>query len=163
MAAVVVEDGRIIRSAYSLIRPPQLEFDFWNTKIHGITAKDVADKPTFCDLWPRIKPYLDGKIIVAHNAPFDISVLRSMLETYGLAYPDFRYACTVGIAKRVWAEVENYKLSTLASHFAIDFDHHNALHDARTCAMVALKAREKTKAASFEQMVGHLKLTLRKF
>ena len=58
LAAVVVEEGQIVRSHYSLIKPPDLQFDYWNTKIHGITAKDVADKPDFAQLWDKIRPCL---------------------------------------------------------------------------------------------------------
>jgi DNA polymerase III, epsilon subunit and related 3''-5'' exonucleases len=163
LAAVTVENGRIVKSAYSLIRPPVLQFDYWNTRIHGLTAQDVADKPTFAELWPRIKPHLDNKVVVAHNAVFDIGVLRSMLDEYGLAYPQFRYACTVEIARRVWTDVVNYKLSTLANRFAIEFEHHNALHDARTCAMIALSAQATVKAKSFKDLAEKLKVTVRDF
>ena len=163
MAAVTVADGQIVKSAYVLIRPPELRFDYWNTKIHGITARDVADKPSFAELWDKIRPHLENKVVIAHNAAFDIGVLRSMLDEYGLAYPDFQYVCTVDIARRVWKNVLNYKLSTLAAHFSIEFDHHNALHDARTCALIALMAGENVKAASFLQMAEILKVTVKDF
>ena len=163
MAAVTVENGRIVNSAYALIRPPVLKFDYWNTKVHGLTEKDVADKPTFDQLWPRIRPHLENKIVIAHNAVFDISVLRSMLDIYTLERPNFQYACTVEIARRVWRDLENYKLSTLASRFAIDFNHHHALDDARACAMIALSAQAETRAGSFRQMADKLNVKLKLF
>ncbi len=46
MAAVTVENGRIVRSAYSLIRPPVLQFDFRNIQVHGIHPEQVLNKPT---------------------------------------------------------------------------------------------------------------------
>jgi len=163
MAAVTVENGQIVNSAYSLIRPPILQFDYWNTKIHGLTAKDVEDKPTFAELWDRIKPQLEHKVVIAHNAVFDIGVLRSMLDEYGLAHPKFQYVCTVEMARRVWTDVENYKLSTLAQRFAIEFDHHHALHDARTCALIALAAQTAVKAISLKQLTEKLNITIRDF
>jgi len=163
MAAVTVENGQIVNSAYSLICPPVLQFDYWNTKIHGITVEDVADKPTFAELWPRIRPHLENKVVIAHNAAFDIGVLRSMLDEYGLPHPHFRYACTVAIARRVWTDSENYKLSTLAKHLAIEFDHHHALHDARTCAMIALSAQAMTRAGSFKQLIDKLQIAVGDF
>ena len=163
LAAVTVENGQIVKSAYSLIRPPVLQFDYWNTRIHGLTEKDVADKPTFAELWPRIRPHLEDKVVIAHNAVFDIGVLRSMLDEYGLPHPRFRYACTVDIARRVWTDVENYKLSTLANRFNIQFEHHNALHDARTCAMIALAARETIKARNFKHLTEKLNIAVRAF
>ena len=163
MAAVIVEGGQIVRSHYSLIKPPVLQFDYWNTKIHGITAKDVADKPDFAELWDKIRPCLENKVVIAHNASFDISVLRSMLKEYGLSGPCFQYACTVDLAKQAWPGQENYKLSTLAKVFSIDFNHHNALHDARTCAMLVLKAQEYLKVKSFLHLAEKLKVSLKKF
>jgi DNA polymerase III subunit epsilon len=163
MAAVTVENGQIVNSAYCLIRPPVLRFNYWNTKIHGITAQDVADKPTFAELWPRIRPHLENKLVIAHNAAFDIGVLRSMLDEYDLPHPHFRYACTVAIARRVWADSENYKLSTLAKRLAIEFDHHNALHDARACALIALSAKESIKAGSFKHLIEKLQVTVGDF
>ncbi|SMC51439.1 3'-5' exonuclease [Sporomusa malonica] len=163
LAAITVENGKIVRSAYSLIQPPVLKFDYWNTKIHGITVDDVVDKPTFAELWDRIRPHLEEKIVIAHNASFDISVLRSMLNEYGLPHPAFRYACTVDIARRVWTDLDNYKLPTLAKRFSIDFEHHNALHDARTCAMIALLARADTKASSFLHLTDMMEIAVREF
>ncbi len=163
MAAVTVEEGRIVRSAYSLIRPPELRFDYWNTRIHGITAADVVDKATFAELWDRIRPHLDNKIVIAHNAAFDIGVLRSILAVYKLPKPSFRYACTVEIAKKAWAGLDNYKLSTLASRFSIDFEHHNALHDARTCAVLALRAGQETAAQDFLHLAELLQVKVREF
>jgi DNA polymerase-3 subunit epsilon len=163
LAAITVENGQIVRSAYSLMRPPLLEFSYWNTKIHGITAEDVKDKPTFEQLWDKIKPHLEHKLVIAHNAAFDISVLRSMLNEYGLPHPAFRYVCTVDIARRVWADLENYKLSTLAKRFAIEFEHHNALHDARTCARIALLAKADVQASSFLHLTDLLKINVRDF
>lgn len=163
LAAVTVENGRIVNAAYALIRPPELRFDYWNTRIHGITAQHVADKPTFAELWHKIRPHLENKIVIAHNAIFDISVLRGMLDEYSLPHPRFQYACTVDLARRVWKDVANYKLSTLAARFAIQFDHHNALHDARTCALLVLEAQTAVKADSFKQLAEKLSVTVRDF
>lgn len=163
MAAVVVENGKIVRSAYSLIRPPSLEFDYYNTRIHGITAEDVRHKPTFAEQWAKIRPYLEEKIVIAHNAAFDISVLRSVLTEYSLPQPRFRYACTVALAKKVWTDLENYKLDTLAQKFSVTFNHHNALHDARVCAQIALEAQNMTRLTSFLEMTKRLSVNVHDF
>ncbi len=163
LAAVTVEGGRIVRSAYSLIRPPVMRFDARNIEVHGIHPEDVRHKPTFDELWERICPHLENKIVIAHNAAFDISVLRSILQEYSLPAPKFKHACTVQIAKKAWPGEENYKLPTLAHKFHIDFEHHNALHDARTCAKIALLAGQKLEATSFLQMMHLLKLGIKDF
>jgi DNA polymerase-3 subunit epsilon len=163
MAAVTVENGQIVRSAYSLIRPPVLKFDYRNIQVHGIHPEQVMNKPTFDQLWEKIRPHLENKIVIAHNATFDISVLRSILREYSLPVPAFKHACTVQIAKKAWPGGENYKLNTLAQRFQIDFDHHNALHDARTCAQIALLAGQELKANNFLQLMHLLKLSVKDF
>lgn len=163
LAAVTVENGQIVRSAYSLIRPPVMKFDARNIEVHGIYPEDVKNKPTFDQLWERIRPHLENKIVIAHNAAFDISVLRSILKEYSLAMPTFKHACTVQIAKKTWPGGENYRLSTLAQKFQIDFEHHNALHDARTCAKIAILAGRELQTENFLQLMHILKLSVKDF
>jgi DNA polymerase-3 subunit epsilon len=163
LAAVTVENGKIIRSAYSLIRPPVMLFDQRNIQVHGINPADVVNKPTFDQLWERICPHLENKIVIAHNAAFDISVLRSILKEYSLPIPKMQYACTVQIAKKAWPGEENYKLNTLAEKFKIEFDHHNALHDARTCAKVAILAGRELQVDNFLLLMHMLKLPVKDF
>lgn len=163
LAAVTVENGSIVRSAYSLIRPPVMRFDHRNIEVHGIHPEDVIHKPTFDQLWERICPHIENKIVLAHNAAFDISVLRSILQEYSLPAPKFKHACTVQIAKRAWPGEENYKLSTLAEKFSIDFEHHNALHDARTCAKIAILAGRELGITNFLQLMHILKLPVKDF
>jgi len=163
LAAVTVENGKIVKTAYSLIRPPELKFDYWNTRIHGIRAEDVADKPTFADLWEQIRPHLEEKIVIAHNAPFDISVLRNVLKAYDLPSPRFHHACTVEMARRVWPDQPSYKLSALADYFGISFEHHHALHDAKVCAFLAIKAAESLKINSFAEVLTTLSIKVKNF
>ncbi|MBC8016412.1 MAG: 3'-5' exonuclease [Sporomusaceae bacterium] len=163
LAAVTVENGQIVRTAYSLIRPPVMKFDYRNIQIHGIKPEDVMNKPTFDQLWERICPHLENKIVLAHNAAFDISVLRNILQEYSLPMPRLKHACTVQIAKKAWPGGENYKLSTLAQRFRINFEHHNALHDARTCAKIVILAGQELKAESLAHLMQMLKLSVKDF
>lgn len=163
VAVVEVKNGQIHDSFYALIRPPELKFDPINVQIHGITARDVRDKPTFAQLWDELRPCLENKIVVAHNASFDMGVLKSVLAEYRLPTPLFHHFCTVSIARKVWPHLENHKLGTLGSYFKIEFQHHNALDDARTCAQIALLAGEKMRAENFAALAKKLALPAKKF
>lgn len=163
VAVVKVEESKIVDSFYSLVRPANLKFDYWNTKIHGITAADVEDQPDFAQVWTKLRPYLEHKTVIAHNAAFDFSVLRSVLKEYGLEAPLFNHFCTVSMARRVWPYCENYKLSTLARRFEINFAHHHALHDARVCASLALLAKAEVKAQNLEQFIAKLGMKIQSF
>ncbi len=80
LAIVRVHGSRIVGASSYLIRPPRRSFVF--TYLHGISWEDVADKPTFGQLWPRIERDLAGvDFLVAHNASFDRIRAPSVLRT----------------------------------------------------------------------------------
>ena len=163
VAVVELTNAQIYASYYALIRPPIMQFNRINIDIHGITPADVRDKPNFSTIWNDLKPCLEGRNVIAHNASFDMSVLKSCLTYYQLTMPNFSHFCTVSMAKKVWPELENHKLGTLGDYFHIDFQHHNALDDARTCACVALLAAKKLQVTSFRELIAKLGLPNKKF
>ena len=157
VAVVEVRDGKLYDSYYTLIRPPEMRFDMNCIMVHGIYPKDVKDQPTFADIWPELNARLAGKIVVAHNASFDMGVLRACIETYHLPKPKFHYFCTVQMARRVWPQLPNHRLDTLANHFRIDFQHHNAMDDARTCAYLAVLAGQEKDCDNIFELIHHIK------
>lgn len=141
LAAVTVEDGKITKKGYSLIKPPYMNFDEECIAIHGIQPQEVLDKPTFDKLWSSIyNNHLKGKIVIAHNAKFDIGVLRATLDHYNIDWPELVYACTVKISRKVWPDLINHKLNTMGALLGVEFKHHYALDDAETCAKIAIEA-----------------------
>ncbi len=139
LGVAVVEGGSIVRKESWLIRPPTLDFNPFNVRIHGITAEDVKDSPTFAQLWREIAPLLEGKTLIAHNASFDVSVLRHSLDEYNIPYPTLDYYCTCNLSRAVWPGKIAYKLNILADMLGIQFEHHDAGEDAVAYAMIALE------------------------
>jgi len=138
---VRVVDGAIVERAVHLIRPPTREFVF--TYIHGLSWQDVAEAPTFGELWPTLAPICEGaEYFVAHNAPFDKGVLNACCAHYGLAPPGLEFRCTVQLARKVW-NIYPTKLSDVCRRLSIPLDHHEALSDATACARIALEAAAK--------------------
>jgi DNA polymerase-3 subunit epsilon len=140
LGLVRVENGVIVESKDWLISPPEMYFHPMNVSIHGITEEDVRNKPSFNYIWEEIENYLQGEMVIAHNASFDVSVLRACLETYGIRFPDFDYMCTVQISRNIWPNMPNHKLNTMAHMFNIPLRHHDALEDTLACAKIAIKA-----------------------
>jgi DNA polymerase III subunit epsilon len=134
---------RVQHVAHRLIRPKNSKFDGMNIAIHGIRPEDVKDEPEFPDIWAELVPHLTKTMVLAHNASFDMSVLRATLDLYGLVWPDLSYLCTVKIARECWPDLVDHKLPTLALYLGIDLDHHLASSDAEACAQVALQAAGK--------------------
>ena len=138
IGAVVVTNSRVTERFYELIRPPRPDFVF--TYIHGITWDDVADHPTFADVWPDLERLIrKSDFLVAHYAPFDRSVLTACCEAADIPVPEKRFACTVRVARRTW-DLPSARLPVVCKHLGIRLRHHDALSDAEACARIAIKA-----------------------
>jgi len=154
----VVKDSKIIETKHFFIQPPDLNFNHINYAIHGITKEDVIDKLKFGDLWESIKAYFEGAPVIAHNASFDMSVLRQTLDQYQIPYPEINYACTLVISKKVWPNQLSYKLDGLSSMLEIKLNHHNAESDAIACALIAIRAANEISATSFEELINKVQV-----
>ncbi len=148
----VVSAGQIVETRHWLIRPQELRFSTFNVCIHGINESTVADEPRLCDLWEEIRPYLHGRLVLAHNASFDMSVLRNSLDGYGIPYPQLEYSCTRLIAKETWSDWVCFALPAVAYKLNLPFSHHDAMEDARVCAHIALLAIKQLKTTCFTEL-----------
>ena len=137
----VVEDGRIVDSFYSLVDPEQ-PFDWFNTQLTGIDSEAVAGAPAFWELWPRIEPIMSSGILVAHNAPFDLGVLKKCLLGYGIEWrPQVQGLCTVRMGRRLLPGI-SHRLNDLCAYYGIDLRHHQAGSDSMACAQILLRYME---------------------
>lgn len=140
VAVTVVENGRIVQTLSRLVRPPTRWFQF--TDIHGITWDDVADEPTFDEVWTVLRKEIVGvKFLAAHNASFDQGVLSALCERYRLAPLRKSFVCTVGLARQQWS-IYPTKLPNVCKHLKIPLKHHNATSDAEACAMIVIAAQK---------------------
>jgi len=148
-----MRNGVLIDSYYSLIKPPSAYFSPTNIAIHGIRPSDVALAPSFEEIWPDMLSFIADELLLAHNAPFDMGILKSMLHWYSLPLPPLRYVCTVRLARKVWPEFPTHRLVELSRRFGFDYQAHHALEDAINCALVFHKA---CNCASDEQAITFL-------
>ncbi|MBS3821989.1 MAG: DNA polymerase III subunit epsilon, partial [Phycisphaerae bacterium] len=78
-----VQDGRVVETWSSFIRPTNMHFEPRCVAIHGITEKDVESAPMFGDVWAsQLERIVACNPVVAHNAGFDLSVLRACCDEY---------------------------------------------------------------------------------
>lgn len=148
----VVGSGDVVEEKQWLV-DPGTRFDPRFIEIHGITAAAVAGRPRLIVLWDEIQRFIErsieaarppsllshsempapGTLYVAHNAQFDRRQIESAL---GTPLP-FRLACTVAMSRRAFPNLERHNLKSVASHLRIPLRHHDALSDARACALIA--------------------------
>jgi DNA polymerase III subunit epsilon len=127
---VRVEKGKIVQSIEYLVKPPNNEYHYRNTDIHGLTPKHTVKALTFDKIWHKIEPYINGQNVVAHNMSFDGGCIKKTLEYYKLPIPEFTPHCTM--------KIFGGKLDVNCKKHGIKLNHHNALSDATGCAKLFL-------------------------
>lgn len=154
LALTIVKQDKIVDEFYSLINP-QTEFNWRNIQVHGIHEQDVKDAPTFPELWEHIHAlFSPDQLVVAHNAPFDNSVLRKSLEFYDLPAVKYFTLDTVRTSRQLLPGFSNYKLNTVCSELDIDLEHHhNALDDAQACANILIYQSQHFGATPLKQFI----------
>ena len=153
-----IAGGRVVRRESRLIRPPEMRFAPGNIRVHGILPADVADQPPFDAVMAEFLPDLAGGLVLAHNASFDIGVLRASLHACGLPAPALSYVCTVQVARRVFPHPAGCGLSKVAARLGIRFAHHDAGEDAYACAEIALAALRETGSADMAELSQRIDL-----
>ena len=157
---VTIKNNIVVDEYYSLIKPRQMSFDSSNIQVNGITPAMVEDAENFSAVWTEMAQRLEGQTVAAHYAAFDIKVLKASLDDYNLDYPAIRYVCSWIIGKAVWPDLMSYRLDVLAKRIGFKFSHHNALEDARACAMVLLKECEDSGIASLDELAKKYKFSI---
>ncbi|TFD83227.1 exonuclease domain-containing protein [Cryobacterium fucosi] len=151
---VKVRDGRVVDRVGWFIQPAPGHDSFleWNIKIHGIRPTDVVGAATWAEQLPDLVAFADGDHLVAHNAGFDLGVIKTSSTVAGLAVPDFTYVCSLQVARRTY-QLDSYRLpvAAMAAGFA-GFAHHDALADAEACAAIMVHAAGRHDADTLEEL-----------
>ena len=134
----LIENDTITDSFYSLVNP-ETYFDPFNVRLTGISAETVKGAPTFPALWETVEPLLGRGVLAAHNAVFDLGVLKRCLQDYGIPWKTrVPYLCTVQIGRRLLPGM-SHRLNVLSAYYGIALDHHKADSDSRACAEILLR------------------------
>ena len=91
-------DGSVEDSWHSLLDPGR---DPGPVHVHGLRPEDLAGAPSFADVAGDVAELLSGRIVVAHNARFDISFLRAEFERTGVVPPAWPALCTMELLDRL--------------------------------------------------------------
>ena len=138
VGVVVVRDGEFVDSFYSLIQPEPNYYNYWNTRIHGLTRYDTEEAPVFPYVWEKVEPLIEGLPLVAHNKAFDETCLKAVFHCYQMDYPDYPFFCTCIASRKAFPFAPNHQLHTIAELCGYHMEHHHhALDDAIACAWIA--------------------------
>jgi DNA polymerase-3 subunit epsilon len=161
---VRVRAGKIAESLALLIRPPYPNdwFSHHNIAVHGIHESDVADAPEFAEALELMLGFIGEDALIAHNAPFDMGVLRKSAELIGADLPPLRYTCSLAMARRSY-NLESYRLNQVA--YAIgheEFNHHDALADSDACARIVIHMADRHGAENLEELAVATKQVIKR-
>lgn len=135
---VVVRDGELADSFYSLIQPEPNYYTWFCSRVHGLCRQDTDDAPVFPEVWARIESLIEGLPLVAHNKSFDEGCLKAVFRCYGMDYPGYEFHDTLRASRRVFPNAVNHQLHTVAALCGYRLErHHHALADAEACAWIA--------------------------
>lgn len=130
------EEGEVVDTFYSLIRPKLTYFDPFMTRVHGLSSSECLAAPKFDYLWPEILNFVGNNIVVAHNLTFDYKVLEGTLDVYDLPHPRNVFYCTLQISRKTWPHFKSHKLTVLSENFELNYRAHHALDDAVNCGKI---------------------------
>jgi DNA polymerase-3 subunit epsilon len=120
--------GDVIDSLVSLVNPIR-PISPGASAVNGITDPMVAGAPLFGDLFPRILGFIEGDVLVFHNAPFDLSFLRNEARLAGGEWPGNPVVDTLALARRS-GRFRSHSLSSVCRELGIGSSFHRAEADA---------------------------------
>ncbi len=114
-------------------------------EITGITDDMVIDSPKIKELFPKLLEFINGSVLVAHNATFDIGFLKNVANELGYEF-DYTYVDTLPLARKLYPNLKKHKLGKIAEHLGIEvLVAHRALDDVDTTVKVLSQMMKELK------------------
>jgi len=133
LGAVRFENGKP-DAIFSTLIDPMMKMPEAASKVNGITDDMLKDKPKIHQLLDPFADFCEDCIIVAHNAAFDTQFLTADIKKFESKSPVGIILDTLGMARKVYPGLPNYKLGTLVQHLKIPAaGFHRAEEDASYC------------------------------
>lgn len=155
IAAVKVNSDRSIEYFHRLVNP-QIDIPQKTIEYHGITNEDVKSSPGIKKPLKEFVNFYGDFPLIAHNAQFDIGYIVKANYENGNKFSLSSVFDSCKFSRALYKKEkenrpENFKLSSLATYFNIELNHHQALDDAYVCLEIfarCLKEYNKRKSSS---------------
>jgi DNA polymerase III subunit epsilon len=144
VGAATFQDGQLSAEWYSLINPDDY-FDPVNVSIHGIDESTIAGAPTYGDIASAIARFIGDALVVTHTH-FDRVAMYQAANRWGVDPPHCAWLDSARVARRTWKDCarRGYGLGNVCKLIGYEFQHHNALEDAKAAGHVLLAAMTAT-------------------
>lgn len=145
IGAVRIINGEI-SDEFSTFVNPETSIPPKITELTGITDDMVKNAPLEKEALEKFLEFC-GKdtVLVAHNAPFDISFIRSCAKRHDILFENI-FIDTVPICRALFKDIKNCKLDTVVKYLKLpDFNHHRAIDDCMALANIFIKLISRLK------------------
>lgn len=159
---IKVRDGKVVDRAEWLIRPPEghARFEAFNVHLHGITEEMTRTAASWADQLTDLTSFISSDIVVAHNAGFDMGVVKAACLATVQPTPKWRYLCSLQVSRKTY-ELPSHSLPFAAEAAGFTgFQHHNAVADAEACAAIIIDAALRAEATTIPDLAKALGLKL---
>lgn len=135
IGAVLIRNGEAV-DRFSTFVNPEIPISSKITSLTGIDDSMVKEAPAEDAAVKSFLDFCDGRILVAHNAPFDVSFISAACERLGIE-AEITSIDTVAISRSILKDIKNCKLDTVAKYLRLpDFNHHRACDDAEILSKI---------------------------
>ncbi|WP_422486803.1 PolC-type DNA polymerase III [Gudongella sp. DL1XJH-153] len=151
IGAVKIQNGEIVDSFSQLINP-QMPIPELITKLTGITDDMVSDKPLIESVLPQFHDFIEGSVLVAHNASFDMGFIREAFESIDIHLQN-PVMDTLELSRAMFPAMKSHKLNLVAKQLKVELkNHHRAVDDAVATANILLRILELLTDRNLEEL-----------
>ncbi|MDI3501537.1 MAG: polymerase subunit alpha, Gram-positive type, partial [Thermoanaerobacter sp.] len=151
IGAVKIKEGKIIDTFETFVNP-KIPISSFITKLTGIDESMVKDAPSIEEILPKFLEFASNSVLVAHNANFDVSFIKSKAKKFNLNVNN-AVLDTLELSRHLYKDLKNYKLDTLADYLQVKLEHHHrAVDDARATAEIFIKTIDRLKELGVEKV-----------
>ena len=116
IGAVKVRNGKKLGEKTWLINP-QRYIPWYVQQVHNITLEMLKDCPTFDQVYPEFLEFIDGSVLIAHNAPFDIRFISAEAERANMPAPKNAVLDSLALFRNWYPDLKSHKVSDLIDLF----------------------------------------------
>ena len=160
IGAVILKNGEVV-DTYCTFVNPEIPIPEKITELTGISDDMVKDARTIDKVIPEFIDFVKDRILVAHNAKFDIGFIRKECKNNNIKFTN-TYLDTLALSRFINSDIKGkHKLDSLAKYFGLgEFNHHRASDDAEMLAQIFNCMLEKLKnegVSDIKQMLKQIK------
>ncbi|MFC1499011.1 PolC-type DNA polymerase III [Verrucomicrobiota bacterium] len=153
IGAVKFKNGKTLDSKSWLINP-NVPIPSNAQRVHGISDKMVANRPTFSEVFPEFANFAKGSVLLAHNAGFDLRMLSAELKRSNMSSLKNVTLDTLILTRKWYPDLKSHSLKYLTEYLDLSTKGmHRAQTDAQLVMMIFLKGTGKNQNAKLKELI----------